>query len=48
MPPKSSKQRPLTASAGNKDMATMRSLLGEYMAYKDGNGVYANPFVNRR
>jgi integrase len=39
--------KPLSASAGNKDMDTMRALFGEYMAYLGREDV-ANPFRGLR
>lgn len=45
--PEDPKVRPLSASAGNKDLDTMRSLFGEYMAYT-GREAVANPFRGLR
>lgn len=48
VPPRDSEHRPLSASAGNKDMDTMRSLLGEFMTYKYPSEPYHNPFTKLR
>lgn len=48
VPPKGSGRKALSASAGNKDMDTMRALLGEYMKYKHASVAYLNPFAGLR
>lgn len=49
VPPKGSGKKPLSASAGNKDMDTMRTLVGEYLAYvSNDRAAVQNPFAGLR